>query len=123
MTTIRLDKDRKLQYDTDAFLDFEEISGRSLFDLVADFNVKTQPKLKEMIIFLWAGLKQHEGLSYEEVKKLFPLTKIMDTMLQCILALNEGMGLPTPIPGLEKKNTKPSKNGLKMQRDIAMHRG
>lgn len=108
MQIIRLDRDRKLEFDTDAFLQLEEALGEPIFPIMAD--EKKAASLKVIILMVWAGLLKHESLTQDEVKKLFPLHRLTEILLKTKQEITDAI---TPKEGTYAKKKKKKEQDLK----------
>lgn len=83
--TIKLDRERKIRFNTAAIIQIEEQLDCSIFDILSK-----QMRLGTIAVVIWAGLE--DDLELEEVKKILPLNRLTEVTEQIFRALNVAMG-------------------------------
>jgi len=119
--TIKLDRERKVRFNTAAIIQIEEQLDCSIFEILS-----TQMRLGTIAVVIWAGLE--DDLELEDVKKILPLNRLVEVTEQIFKALTVAMGSDEEIydktlaeADVKKKveSTKISDNGSEKPKKIA----
>jgi len=119
---IRLDKDRELLFDIDAFEALEDILDAPVFSVFSD--PKYTASVAGLCKILWAGLKRKEDLSLGEVKDIFPLKRFTEIQAACLKEAGIALGTVEESEEGEtkKKGTKVSGNGSLTSKETVTQR-
>jgi len=119
--TIKLDRERKVRFNTAAIIQIEEQLDCSIFDILSK-----QMRVGTIAVVIWAGLE--DDMELEDVKKILPLNRLIEVTQQIFKALTVAMGSDEETydkaiadGGIKKKveSTKISENGSEKPKKIA----
>ena len=94
MTTIKLDKERKLCFDLNAMAEFEEVTGKSIFQTLEQMTAK------DLRALLWACLIDEDPtLTIKDVGRMVTPDKIEEINKSISEAVKQAMPEPSSEPG------------------------
>lgn len=90
-TFIKLDRKRQFIYNLKALRELEIALGEPLFTVFAD--EKKMASIDVMCKFIWAGMKEHENLTLDEVIDIIPPNRLAEVMAECGKLLGSSMSV------------------------------